>query len=71
MKTIIEKYTCDSCKKKLPEPHLSLTFGEGYSGWVSRDDEGKWGHFQEFLKLEDRQVYHFCSGECLEKFFKE
>lgn len=65
-------YTCDTCKARLSdrgtgEPHLSITIGPG-SGLAEMGDRVLIGW--RIRKLLRPRRYHWCSPECMVKFFE-
>ena len=59
MKTTIERYTCDECQRVYD--HYSDNFGSKKPTWMEVDVKTKNGLYH---------YYHFCSKECLIKYWK-
>ena len=65
------EYYCDHCEKPLSgKVHLSIVFGEGYSGYVYYDEEdGEHLHDVSAIHVKDgKEIKQFCSTKCLGRF---
>ncbi len=69
MKVETIEYFCDHCSESVENRrHLSISFGNGWSGYVEEKEEG-WRYIQNAIRPRNEGIKQFCSTRCLYRYF--